>query len=153
MKLAIFFPFVLFIMVSAASAQRVTQIAPANVLPNSHPLPYKVEPVPIHEIRYSGHRFFDTRGKVTTGAVFGAATRDAVGTCRTLASGGYEYVLPTQRCAPATAMILAGAAADISLAYIFHRTGHHTLERITQFAGVANSAAGIGLTQHLGGRW
>ena len=142
-----------FILGPRVNAQQFAQVDRASFVTSSDLLPAKVERVPIEDNHYSGHRFLDLKGKAAVSTVLGVATLDAVGTCRTLAANGYEYLLPTQRCAPATAMIIAGAAADISLSYFFHRTGHHRLERITQFAGIANSAGGIGLTRHRGGRW
>ena len=50
-------------------------------------------------------------------------------------------------------MIAMGFAFDISLAYIFHRTGHHKLERIMEFAGAADSGIGVTYTVTHGGRW
>jgi len=102
---------------------------------------------------HANHRFFDTFGKIANGANLGLATLDAVGTCRTLASGGHESWLPTQHCGPATLMILGGFAADISLSYVFHRTGHHKLERIMEVVGSGDSVAGIATTVANGGKW
>jgi hypothetical protein len=50
-------------------------------------------------------------------------------------------------------MIAMGAVFDISVSYIFHRTGHHRLERIMEIAGSADSAAGVTYTLTHGGRW
>jgi hypothetical protein len=99
------------------------------------------------------HAFLDLQGKILNSANVGVATLDAVGTCRTLAAGGHEDWLPTQHCAPASAMIGLGLAFDISLSYIFHRTGHHKLERIMEFVAPVDSIAGVTSTVTHGGHW
>ena len=101
----------------------------------------------------SPHRFLDFQGKIANGANLGLATLDAVGTCRTLAAGGVEHWLPTQHCGPASAFLAGGVALDIGIAYIFHRTGHHKLERIMEIAGSADSLYGVAHTTTHGGRW
>lgn len=101
----------------------------------------------------STHKFLDLQGKIANGAHLSLATLDAVGTCRTLAAGGVEHSLPTQHCGPASAFIAGGVAFNIGIAYIFHRTGHHKLERIMEIAGAADSLYGVAYTTTHGGRW
>ena len=101
----------------------------------------------------AAHRFFDTKGKVLIGANLALTTLDAVGTCCTLAAGGHENWLPTHHCAPASVLIFAGFAFETSLAYIFHRTHHHKLERLTEVVAPADSVEGIIYTATHGGKW
>lgn len=138
----IFFP----TLSSAQSENRERdETASGNALPD--------KPETVSGNTHAHHRFFDTFGKIANDANLSLTTLDAVGTCRTLASGGHEDWLPTQHCGPATLMILGGFAADISLSYVFHRTGHHKLERIMEIVGSADSTAGIAYTVANGGRW
>ncbi len=101
----------------------------------------------------SSHKFLGLQGKIANGANLSFAMLDAVGTCRTLAAGGVEHWLPTQRCGTASALIAGGVALDIGIAYFFHRTGHHKLERIMEIAGSADSLYGVAYTTTHGGRW
>jgi len=101
----------------------------------------------------SAHKFLDLQGKIVNGANLSLATLDAVGTCRTLAAGGVEYWLPTQRCRSAGALIAGGVALDVGIAYLFHRTGHHKLERIMEIVGSGDSFYGVAYTTTHGGRW
>ena len=137
--------------VSAADAQQLSIRERDHSKERENTLPDKPEAA--SEKTHATHRFLDTWGKVANGANLGLATLDAVGTCRTLASGGHEDWLPTQHCGSATLIIVAGVAADISLSYVFHRTGHHKLERIMETVGPADSAAGIATTVANGGKW
>ena len=127
----------------AASARAQQQFAEA--------LPEK--PEPIAERPHAVHKFLDLQGKIANSGNVAVATLDAVGTCRTLAAGGHEDWLPAQNCAGTTLLILGGAAADISIAYLFHRTGHHKLERILEVVGTFDSIAGIAHTTTHGGKW
>ncbi len=136
---------------SAADAQQLSSRERDRSKVTENALPDKPEAV--QEEIHATHGFLDTWGKVANGANLSLATLDAVGTCRTLASGGHEDWLPTQHCGPATLMILGGVAADISLSYVFHRTGHHKLERIMEVVGSADSVAGITTTLANGGKW
>ncbi len=101
----------------------------------------------------SPHKFLDLQGKIANGANLSLATLDAVGTCRTLAAGGVERFLPTQHCGSATGFIAGGVALDIGIAYFFHRTGHHKLERIMEILGSADSLYGVAYTTMHRGRW
>jgi hypothetical protein len=122
-------------------------VAAQNRLVTDKPAAVESERVP------STHKFLDLQGKIANGTNLSLATLDAVGTCRTLAAGGVEYWLPTQHCGPASASIAGGLALDIGIAYIFHRTGHHKLERIMEIVGSADSLYGVAYTTTHGGRW
>jgi hypothetical protein len=63
-----------------------------------------------------------------------------------------RHTLPTERCAPATALIGAGVAFDIFIAYLFHRACHHKLERIIEIVGSAHSISGVAYTTTHGGQ-
>jgi hypothetical protein len=115
-------------------------------------LPEKPEPVE-PKAPHAVHHFLDTPGNITIGSNLAVSTLDAVGTCRTLGTGGHEIWLPTQHCAPASLLIYGGFAFDVSLAYIFHRTGHHKLERIAEIVGPADSIAGISYSVTHKGKW
>jgi len=136
---------------SVCQAQQVVKWDPIESANAENLLPDKPEPIetePTHVV----HRFLDTKGKIAIGTNLALKTLDAVGTCRTLAAGGHEDWLPTQHCAPASALIFGEFAFDVSLAYIFHRTGHHKLERIAEVLCPADSVAGIVYTESHGGQ-
>ena len=137
---------------SVCQAQLVSKLDPIESANAENFLPDKPEPVktePTHVV----HRFLDTKGKIAIGTNLAVTTLDVVGTCRTLAApGGHEYWLPTQHCAPASAMMFGGFALDVSLAYIFHRPGHHKLERIAEVLGPADHVAAIIYTKSNGGQ-
>jgi len=136
---------------SVCQAQQVSKRDPIESANAESFLPDKPEPIKT-EATHVVHRFLDTKGRIAIAANLALTTLDVVGTCRTLAAGGHEYWLPTQHCAPASAWMLGGFAFDVSLAYIFHRTGHHKLERIAEVLGPIDHVAGIIYTEGHGGQ-
>lgn len=89
-------------------------------------LPVRLSP-PAPPIRIP---YWDTINRLELGAGVAAAAVDMRYTCRNLDSGGREYTLPAHTCGQAIALTAGLYAGAEGLAYIFHRTGHHKLERI-----------------------
>jgi hypothetical protein len=141
----------LLIAASACNAQQYLDWSLTEAL-RTKTLPAKPEPIERQPGEPPDH-FFDTKGKIAIGVNAALTTLDAVGTCRTLAAGGHEHWLPTQHCAPASALMFGGFAFDISLSYVFHRTHHHKLERAMEMVGSANSLSGVVYTTTHDGKW
>jgi hypothetical protein len=113
------------------------------------------------------HRFWDRTNKIETTSMVVLAAFDMAQTCHNLAStetvithlttprapGGYvdvpitlhghEHSLPTQSCAGAVGLSSAFDGAAAGLAYLFHRTHHHKLERIPMLYMGGTSLEGI----------
>ena len=75
------------------------------------------------------HRFFDRNNSIGFSMMFAARAFDAHSTCRNLASGGREYIIPSQKCDVITGTLLSGGGAIVLLSYVAHRWGKHKLER------------------------
>ena len=98
------------------------------------------------------HRFWDRENSVLFVAVGALATVDFCTTRANLASGGRELNPVARVFASSTPLLATNFALEttgnIGLSYLFHKTGHHKLERITSFANISGSAAAVtyGLT-------
>lgn len=98
------------------------------------------------------HHFYDHPAKIELAIATTSAAFDIGQTCHNLANGGREYWIPTQHCPQITLLVLGGVAAQESLAYVFHRTGHHKLERLIRLVTIEeNTRAIIYSKQH--GAW
>jgi len=109
-----------------------------------------VKPVvqPANPIESSSHqRFWDRENSVlfATSAAFSAA--DFVVTRDNLRAGGQELNPVTRVFSGSTAglaMNFAGETAGVvGVSYIFHKTGHHKLERLVSMLNIGSSAAAV----------
>ena len=115
------------------------------------------------------HHFYDRTAKIELGAALALNTYDNVQTCRTLgettrpvvatitavngvpvhevvygpAVPGRENYLPTQSCRGVTLFLAGELAAQEAVAYAFHRTGHHKIERFVRFFTIEGNTQGI----------
>lgn len=98
------------------------------------------------------HRFWDRQNTILFSAVAATATADFLTTHANLASGGRELNPVTRIFTSSTPLLAANfgleTAGVIGISYMFHKTGHHTLERLTSFVDIGSSvgAVGYGLT-------
>jgi hypothetical protein len=94
------------------------------------------------------HRFWDRENSVLFAGVAAAATADFFTTHANLASGGRELNPVTRVLSGSTAGLAANfgleTAGVIGVSYLFHKTGHHTLERMTSFVNIGSSAVAVG---------
>lgn len=98
------------------------------------------------------HAFYDRPAKIELAVASIAVAFDTAQTCHNLANGGREIWLPTQHCPQVTLLLLGQVAAQEGLAYVFHRTGHHKLERLIRLVTIEeNTRAIIYSKQH--GAW
>ena len=93
------------------------------------------------------HKFFDRQNAFLFAANAGMNTADFFVTRANLQSGGQEMnplVRVFGRSTPGLAMNFAGETAGvIGLSYIFHRTGHHKLERAVSYVNMSASAGAV----------
>lgn len=103
--------------------------------------------------RSSGaHPFWDRENTVLFSLAAGAATSDFVVTHANLQSGGRELNPLTRPFAGSTPALASNFALEtagvIAISYMFHKTGHHKLERLSSLAniGASGGAVAYGLT-------
>lgn len=100
----------------------------------------------------SRHPFWDRQNKILFSAVGAAATADFFTTRANLASGGRELNPVTRVFTSSTPLLAANFALEtagvIGISYMWHKTGHHKLERLTSFVDIGGSAGAVsyGLT-------
>jgi hypothetical protein len=98
------------------------------------------------------HRFWDRENTILFTAVSAAATADFFTTRANLASGGRELNPVTRIFAGSTPTLAANFAFEtagvIGISYMWHKTGHHRLERLTSLVDIGGSAGAVayGLT-------
>jgi hypothetical protein len=88
------------------------------------------------------HKFFDGQQLLALYAHSGMRTVDTIKTCRELSHGGHEDWIPTQSCAGIAAWQVGSIGLALGVGWMFHRHGHHRLERITPWVATSASAAG-----------
>lgn len=89
------------------------------------------------------HKFFDRQQMIALYVHSGVRLADTINTCHTLANGGKEDWIPTQSCAGIVAWQAGSVGLTLGLGWLFHKTGHHKLERITPWVGTGPSVAGL----------
>ena len=93
------------------------------------------------------HRFWDRENSIlfATNAAFGAA--DFVVTRDNLRGGGQELNPVTRLFSGSTAGLAVNFAGEtagvLGLSYVFHKTGHHKLERYVSMVNISSSAAAV----------
>jgi len=114
-------------------------------------------PTPIIESRAAlkeatTHQFWDRENRVLFAATGIAATGDFFITHANLASGGRELNPVTRMFTGSTPALASSFAlqttAVIGASYLFHKTGHHRLERLTSVVSITTSSGAVayGLT-------
>jgi hypothetical protein len=88
------------------------------------------------------HKFFDRQQMLALYAHAGMRIVDTIKTCRELSDGGREDWIPTQSCAGIAAWQAGSVGLALGVGWLFHKTGHHRLERLTPWVGTSASAAG-----------
>jgi hypothetical protein len=131
---------------TAALAQGRHEAIPGESVPAS-PLGI-VQPGPVPDAPSRHTRFWDLSNLMLISGMAGTTALDFVATQRNLSgpSGGNEYN-PLARVftgsTPGRVVYFSGAAAStVGLSYLFHKTGHHRLERTTLMLGIGCSTQG-----------
>jgi hypothetical protein len=128
-----------------ALAQQVSfaLLQPASIEPN--PMVKSVEPVTLPEA--PSHRFWDRENTFlfATNAAF--STADFIATRNNLRNGGQELNPVTRVFSGSTAGLAVNFAGEavgvVGLSYIFHKTGHHKLERAVSVLNIGSSASAV----------
>src|SRR5579872_610989 len=93
------------------------------------------------------HSFWDRENRVLFAATGTMATADFYVTHANLASGGRELNPMTRLFAGSTPMLASNFALEtagvIGVSYLFHRTGHHHLERLTSILNTSASSGAV----------
>ena len=119
-------------------------LRPASIEPNPM-VRSVVEPVTLPEA--PSHRFWDRENSIlfATNAAFSAA--DFIATRNNLRNGGQELNPVTRMFSgstPGLAVNFAGEAVGVvAVSYLFHKTGHHRLERAVSILNIGSSATAV----------
>lgn len=93
------------------------------------------------------HPFWDRENRLLFAATSAAATSDFFVTHANLASGGRELNPVTRIFAGSTPALASNfalqSACVVGVSYIFHRTGHHKLERLTSLVDISASSSAV----------
>jgi hypothetical protein len=128
----------------SAALLRPEVIQPAAMAPS--PLVKTVQPAPLPEAPSHNH-FWDRENTIlfATSAAFSAA--DFVVTKDNLRGGGQELNPVTRVFSGSTAGLAVNFAGEtagvIGLSYMFHKTGHHKMERYVSMLNIGSSAAAV----------
>jgi hypothetical protein len=137
------------VLVVVAPARLVAQQSPfaaalkSEMIQPLQPSPYvqKIEPVERQ------HRFWDRENTALFAGVAGMSAADFCVTRANLASGGRELNPVTRVLSGSTAGLAVNFAGEtagyIGISYLFHKTGHHALERMTSFVNIGASAGAV----------
>jgi len=94
------------------------------------------------------HKFWDTENIYLFTGVGAARALDYASTRHLRDQGDYEWLLSNSIVDNRSLFVgieLAGTAASIGVSYLFHRTGHHSLER---WVSIAHIGVGVGGSIH-----
>jgi hypothetical protein len=127
-------------------AEASSELAPpAN--PASMP-PVAFAPVTAQPEMPVPHRFWDRENRLLIATVGAFAAADFCVTRANLASGGRELNPVTRVLSGSTPGLAANFALEtggvMAISYVFHRTGHHKLERVTSLVSIGTSASAVG---------
>lgn len=120
---------------SVAAASNSDNVVPA---PAGNALIRAATPKPTEQ-----HKFFDKQQMIGLYVHAGVRTADTVVTCHNIANGATEMWIPTQSCAGIAAWQAGSVGAALGIGWLFHKTGHHKLERLTPWVATSASAAGL----------
>ena len=94
------------------------------------------------------HKFWDTKNRVLFGTVAAFSAADFAVTRANLQSGGQELnpmVRVFGRSTAGLAVNFAGQTAGVvGMSYLFHKTGHHKMERMVSLVNIGGSAGAVG---------
>lgn len=103
------------------------------------------EPVTLPEA--PSHRFWDRENSILFATNAALCTADFVVTRNNLRNGGQELNPFTRVFAGSTAGLAVNFAGEavgvVGVSYLFHKTGHHKLERAVSLVNIGSSAAAV----------
>ena len=128
-----------------ALAQQVSfsLLQPASIEPN--PMVKSVEPVTLPEA--PSHRFWDRENTFLFATSAAFSTADFFVTRNNLRNGGQELNPVTRVFSGSTAGLAVNFAGEavgvVAVSYVFHKTGHHKLERAVSLLNIGSSASAV----------
>lgn len=126
-------------MLLSATPALWAQSAPATLTPG-----LAAQPPTKASVSAQPHKFWDTENISLFAGVCGARMLDYASTRHLRDQGNNEWLLNNAIVDNRPLFVgieLAGTAASIGVSYLFHRSGHHTLER---WVSVAHIGVGVG---------
>jgi hypothetical protein len=109
------------------------------------PMPTPVEPVTQAEAPI--HRFWDRKNSALFAMTAAFTTADFFVTRANLQTGGQEFNPVTRLYGSSTAGLAANFVGEtvgvVGISYLFHKTGHHKLERAVFMVNIGSSAAAV----------
>jgi hypothetical protein len=112
------------------------------------PAPVKPKQSPNSKTPLPTHKFWDKENVLLFTGVGGARMLDYASTRHLRNNGDNEWLLSNSIVDNRPLFVgieLAGTAASIGVSYLFHRTGHHTLER---WVSIGHMGVGVGGSIH-----
>jgi hypothetical protein len=132
----------------AAVSQEVSMalLQPGPMEPSPAPM---AKALPSNPVRLAPeHKFWDAENTALFSTVAAFSAADFVVTRDNLSHGGRELNPLTRPFAGSTAALAANFAGEtagvIGVSYLFHKTGHHKLERLTPIVNFGMSAFAVG---------
>ena len=141
-KSVLFFTVLLFCACGNSSlyAQQSVSLTETNATPQG-----VSTPTPKHVLRSGEHRFWDRENDVLFAGVAASRTFDYFSTLNMRRRGRQEIFLTNEAVdnhAGFAAIEAAGTGISIGASYLFHRYGHHKLERWTSIVHISLSTSG-----------
>src|SRR5579864_9607975 len=129
----------------------VAQQVSFSLLPPSpksiEPAPFVKSSEPVTLPEAPSHRFWDRENSILFATNAALCTADFVVTRNNLRNGGQELNPFTRVFAGGTAALAANFAGQavgvVGVSYLFHKTGHHKLERAVSLVNIGSSAAAV----------
>lgn len=124
------------------------QISIAGVHPEAvKPLPFVKVAEPTMVSERSRHRFWDRKNGFLFATTAALSTADLLATRNNLQNGGQELNPVTRAFGSSTAGLTANFAGEtavvIGVSYLFHKSGHHGLERAATILNIGASATAV----------
>jgi hypothetical protein len=137
----------LFLFLSVAAPALAQQASLALLQPKAIEAAFvrPVEPVTLPEA--PSHKFWDRKNSVLFAATAALSTADFIATRNNLQNGGRELNPVSRVFAGSTAGLAVNFAGEtvgvIGVSYLFHRSGHHKLERAVTILNIGASATAV----------
>ncbi len=126
-----------------AAAQQVSFAMLSSEAITAAPVEYR--PITLPEA--SSHHFWDRENAVLFAANAGLSGADFYLTRSNLRSGGQEFNPVTSMFGSSTAGLALNFAGEnvgvVGISYLFHKTGHHKLERFVSMVNLGSSATAV----------
>jgi hypothetical protein len=131
---------------AASQEVSVAWLQPAPLQPSPAPMARALPSTPARQV-IEQHKFWDAKNTALFATVAGFSAADFVVTRDNLSHGGRELNPLTRPFAGSTAGLAANFAGEtagvIGVSYLFHKTGHHKLERLTPIVNFGMSAFAV----------